>query len=93
VKQIQKSIIMKQSMKVVAMVAFLGCFAIVVIAAGSGKARYQEDCGEEWKKGFRHEDEQPTNTSTLTHSDCMAMSTKENKQELILPVGLLHTTL
>jgi hypothetical protein len=41
---------MKQSMQVVAMVAFLGCFAIVVIAAGSGKARAQEDQGrmEEW---------------------------------------------
>ncbi len=81
---------MKQWMQVVAMVAFLGCFAIVVIAAGSGKARSQENCGEEWKKGFRHEDKKPANTATVTHSDCVAMYTSEAKQELVLPVGLLH---
>ena len=48
---------MKQSMQVVAMVAFLGCFAVLVIAAGSGKARSQEKCGEEWKQGI-HQHEQ-----------------------------------
>lgn len=42
---------MKQSMQIVALVAFLGCFAILAIAAGSGKARSQEDCHEEWNKG------------------------------------------
>ena len=84
---------MKQSMQVVAMLAFLGCFAIVVIAAGSGKARAQEDCGEEWKKGFHQEEKKPASTSTVTHADCVAMCTKENKQELILPVGLLHAIL
>jgi|GEM_PF-1347088 len=84
---------MKQSMQVVAMVAFLGCFAILVIAAGSGKARSQEDCGEEWKKGFRHEEKKPADARVVTHVDCVAMCTKETKQELILPVGLLHTTL
>ncbi|WP_315819084.1 hypothetical protein [Paraflavitalea speifideaquila] len=41
---------MKQSMQVVAMVAFLGCFAILVIAAGSRKAKTQENCGEELNK-------------------------------------------
>lgn len=84
---------MKQSMQVVAMVAFLGCFAIVMIAAGSGKARSQENCEEEWKKGFRQEKKEPASTGTVGHSDCVAMCTKENKQELILPVGLLHTIL
>ena len=84
---------MKQSMQVVALLAFLGCFAILVIAAGSGKARSQENCEEEWKKGSRHKGEKPASTGTVTHSDCVAMCTKENKQELILPVGLLHTTL
>ena len=47
---------MKQSMQVIAMVAFLGCFAILVIAAGSGKAKSQENCREEWKKAIQHEE-------------------------------------
>jgi hypothetical protein len=41
---------MKQSMQVIAMVAFLGCFAILVIAAGSRKAKAQENCNKEWIK-------------------------------------------
>lgn len=77
-------------MQVVAMVAFLGCFAIVMIAAGSRKARSQENCGDEWKKGFRQEEKKPATTGTLTHADCVAMCTRESKQELVLPVGLLH---
>ncbi|NII24497.1 hypothetical protein HB364_05375 [Pseudoflavitalea sp. X16] len=40
---------MKKGMQAVAMAAFLGCFAILVIAA-SGKTRPHESCGKEWKK-------------------------------------------
>ena len=46
---------MKQSMQVVAMVAFLGCFAVLAIAAGSKKAKYQENCGQEWKRAIQLE--------------------------------------
>lgn len=85
---------MKQSMQVVAMAAFLGCFAILVITAGSGKARTQENCGEEWKKGFRQEEKKPANTgNTVTRTAHVAMCTEQNKQEVILPVGLFHAIL
>lgn len=53
---------MKQSMQVVAMVAFLGCFAILVIAAGAKKAKSQENCGEEWKKIMQHEQKKQVTT-------------------------------
>lgn len=41
---------MKKSMQVIAMAAFLGCFAVLAIAAGSERAKAQEECGEEWQK-------------------------------------------
>lgn len=84
---------MKKSMQVVAMVAFLGCFAILVIAAGSGKARSQESCGEEWKKSIQQKEKKSVSTGSAAHADCVAMCTQENKPEVILPVQLFHAML
>jgi hypothetical protein len=43
---------MKKSMQVIATVAFLGCWTIMVIAAGRDKSHYPEKCGSEWRKGI-----------------------------------------
>lgn len=63
---------MKQSMQVVATVAFLGCFAILVIAAGAKKAKSQEHCGEEWKKALQQEEKKPATTGAAAHTGCVA---------------------
>jgi len=41
---------MKKSMQVIATVAFLGCWIIMVIAAGKDKNNLPEKCRSEWKK-------------------------------------------
>jgi hypothetical protein len=45
---------MKKSMQVIAMAAFLGCFAILAIAAGKNKTHQPEGCDAEWKKVLIH---------------------------------------
>jgi hypothetical protein len=83
---------MKQSMQVIAMVAFLGCFAVLVIAAGSGKAKSQENCSEEWKKGIQHE-KKTVQSDAVIPTGCMATCSPENKQEVAFPVELFHAVL
>jgi hypothetical protein len=84
---------MKKSMQVVAMVAFLGCFAILVIAAGSRKAKFQENCGEEWKESIQPKEKKSVGTGSAAHADCVAMCAQEDKQEVMLPGQLFHTIL
>lgn len=43
---------MKKSMQVIAMVAFLGCWVILVIAAGKDKSHQAEKCEGEWKEAL-----------------------------------------
>jgi hypothetical protein len=83
---------MKQSMQVIAMVAFLGCFAVLVIAAGSGKAKSQENCSEEWKKGMRHEKKTVKSDAGIPAS-CMATCSREIKQDVVFPVELFYAVL
>lgn len=64
------------------MAAFLGCFAVLAIAAGSSKAKSQENCGEEWKKCL-----QPETNKTV------AACERETKQEVVFPVQLFHAVL
>jgi hypothetical protein len=44
---------MKKSMQVIGMAAFLGCFAVLAIAAGKDK-HAPGRCNEEWKKVLVH---------------------------------------
>lgn len=79
-------------MQVVAMVAFLGCFAILAIAAGTGKAKHQENCGEEWKKALQQEKKAETSVKAV-RGPLMVLCGKSNSQDLNLPVQLLHKLL
>lgn len=83
---------MKQSMQVIAMVAFLGCFAILAIAAGTGKARLQENCEEEWKK-ILPEKKKAADTRAGEHKHRIAQCTPRNRHEVIFPVQLFHAML
>lgn len=84
---------MKQSMQAVAMVAFLGCFAILVIAAGSKKARWQEDCHEEWKKGVVPELKEADHKDQVQPVKEVAQYLPSSAEYMIFPVEVLHKML
>jgi hypothetical protein len=84
---------MKQSMQVIATIAFLGCFSILVIAAGSKKAKQHEACGEEWKKALHKEEVKKVSTVFPADTKAVAICIPENNQDILLPVQLFHAIL
>lgn len=84
---------MKQSMQIVALVAFLGSFAILVIAAGSNKARSQEDCHEEWNKGVVPEMKEAEQTDKPKKVKEVAQSIFSVREDLNFPIAVLRKML
>jgi len=84
---------MKQSMQIVALVAFLGCFAILAIAAGSGKSRSQEDCHEEWNKGVVPEIKEAEQTDKHKNVKELAQCIGTIPEDLNFPVAVLRKML
>lgn len=81
---------MKRSMQVIAMVAFLGCFAILVIAAGSKKAGAQKGCGEEWNKTEAPSHYQADEKNTDQPIKEVAVCWPDHTDELFFPAQFLH---
>ncbi|WP_276479505.1 hypothetical protein [Paraflavitalea pollutisoli] len=78
---------MKKSMQVIAMAAFLGCFALLAIAAGSEKAKAQEGCGEEW-----HKTEAPGDTENNTERVMNEVASRwaDGADELVFHARFFH---
>jgi hypothetical protein len=84
---------MKKSMQVIAIVAFLGCWTIMVIAAGKDKSHYPEKCGSEWRKGLHLDREKNNSAGFMENKTEEPVCTNDQQQELLLPAQLFHALL
>ena len=84
---------MKKSMQVIATVAFLGCWTIMVIGAGSGKSQYPQKCGSEWKKGLHLDREKNNSAGFRKNKTEETVCINDQQQEMLLPAQLFHALL
>lgn len=81
---------MKNSMQVIAIAAFLGCFVIMAIAAGGGKSRLQEGCGEEWYEGDEPRSRPVNEKAAKQPEKEVSVHWQDNRHELIFPAQLFY---
>ena len=84
---------MKKSMQAIAIVAFFGCWTIMVVAAGKDKMHHPGKYGEQWKKEL-HRQAEKNNSATLKEpKPCEGICSQEPHQEVLRPAQLFHALL
>jgi len=84
---------MKKSMQAIAMVAFFGCWTIMVIAAGKDKMHHPGKCGEAWKKALHGQEENNNGATLKEQKPCEGICSQGPHQEVLLPAQLFHALL